>query len=72
MDQIVTTNEFAKQLANMEGMIELVDEKGNRLGVLTRPPSDEDVRIAKERRTANKPGMTTAELLQRLKSVETE
>ena len=72
MVQIVATNEFAKQLANMEGVVELVDENGNRLGVLTRPPSDEDVRIAKERRAANKPAMTTAELVKRLNAIETE
>ncbi len=72
MVQLVTTNEFAKQLASMEGVVELVDENGNRLGVLTRPPSDADVRIAKERRAANQPGVTTADLVQRLSAIVTE
>jgi hypothetical protein len=72
MVQIVATKEFARQLANMEGVVELIDENGNRLGVLTRPPSDEDIRIAKERRDANTPGMTTVELVQRLNAIETK
>ncbi len=72
MVQIVATSDLAKQLANVEGVVELVDENGNRLGVLTRPPSSEDVRIAKERRATNNPGMTTEELIQRLNAAETE
>ena len=72
MVQIIATDELAKQLQNMEGIVELVDANGNRLGMLTRPPSDEDVRIANERRAANRAGMTTDELVQRLKATETE
>ena len=63
MVQIVATDELAKQLENMEGIVELIDANGNWLSVLTRPPSDEDVRIANERRAAYKPGMTTEELV---------
>ncbi len=72
MMQIVTTDDLARQLENVEGIVELVDTKGKRLGRLTRPPSDEDVRIAIDRRSANKPGMTTDDLVRRLNQREAE
>ena len=72
MVQIVATDELARQLEKTEGIVELVDARGKRLGTLTRPPSNEDIRIANERRAANKPGMTTDELVKRLRTSESE
>ena len=72
MVQIIATDELARQLEKTEGIVELVDANGKRLGTLTRPPSAEDIRIANERRAANKPGMTTGELVKRFHETETE
>ena len=72
MVQIVATDELAKQLEEAEGVVELVDSSGRRLGMLTRPPNDEDIRIARERLVANRPGMTTDELVKRIIAVKPE
>ncbi len=68
MVQIIATDDLVRQLESTEGIVELVDANGRRLGTLTRPPSDDDIRIAAERRAANRPGMTTDELVKRIKS----
>jgi len=70
MVQIVAPDDLARQLEGTEGTVELVDANGNRLGTLTRPPSAEDVRIASERRAADRSGMTTEELVNRLNAAE--
>jgi len=68
MVQIVASDEFVRQLEKTEGIVELVDAKGKRLGTLTRPPSAEDIRVAEERRAANKPGLTTDQLVERIQA----
>lgn len=69
MVQIIATDDLVRQLESTEGIVELIDADGRRLGTLTRPPSDDDIRIAVERRAANQPGMTTDELVKRIKSI---
>ena len=68
MLQIVASDEFVRQLEKTEGIVELVDAKGKCLGKLTRPPSAEDIRVAEERRAANKPGLTTDQLVERIRA----
>jgi hypothetical protein len=72
MVQIVASDELARQLEETEGIVELVDAQGKRLGTLTRPPSAEDIRLANERRAANKPGLTTDELVERIEASKPE
>ena len=72
MVKIVATDELARQLEKTEGIVELVDANGKRLGTLTRPPSVDDIRIANQRRAANKTGMTTDELVNRLNAPKPE
>ena len=54
MVQIVASDEFVRQLEKTEGIVELVDAQGKRLGTLTRPPSAEDIRVAEEGRAVNR------------------
>ena len=68
MVQIVASDEFVRQLEKTEGIVELVDAQGKRLGTLTRPPSAEDIHLAEERRAANKPGLTTDQLVKRIQA----
>jgi hypothetical protein len=72
MVQIVASDELVRQLETTEGIVELVDANGKRLGTLTRPPSAEDIRVAKERRAADKPGLTTDQLVERIQSSGSE
>lgn len=70
MVQIVASDEFTRQLESTEGIVELIDTNGRRLGMITRPPSNEDIRIAIQRRTANNPGITTELLVNRLNATQ--
>ena len=70
MVQIVASDELARQLEETEGIVEVVDASGKRLGTLTRPPSADDIRIANGRRARNSPGMSTDELVRRLSARE--
>jgi hypothetical protein len=72
MVQIVASDELVRQLEKTEGLVELVDANGKRLGTLTRPPSAEDIRVANERRAADKPGLTTDQLVERIEASEPE
>ena len=72
MVQIVASDELVRQLEKTEGIVELVDANGKRLGTLTRPPSAEDIRIANERRAADRPGLTTDRLVQRIQASGSE
>ena len=69
MVQIVATDDLARQLEKAEGII---DARGNRLGNLTRSPTDEDIRVANDRRAANRPGMTIEQLVNRLNAIKSE
>ena len=72
MVQIVASDELVRQLEKTEGIVELVDANGKRLGTLTRPPSAEDIRVANERRVADKPGLTTDQLVERIQASASE
>ena len=72
MVQIVASDELIRQLEKTEGIVELVDANGKRLGTLTRPPSAEDIRVANERRAADKPGLTTDQLVERIQASGSE
>ena len=49
MVQIVVTDESLRELENAQGAVKFVDASGKCLGMLVRPPSDDDVRIARDR-----------------------
>ncbi len=70
MVQIVADEQLLRELEKVEGIIELVDASGNCVGIITRPPSADDVRIVKERLQSNGPRYTTKQVLSHLKSLE--
>jgi hypothetical protein len=49
MIRIVVQTDIAEQIRRSEGLIELVDDQGNRVGVVRRPPSDDEINFAKSR-----------------------
>lgn len=69
MVQIVMTEAQAKLLAATDERVEIVDANGRRLGTVTRPPSDEDVRIARERIAQGGKRYTTEEVVLHLRSL---
>lgn len=69
MVELVVTAEQAKLLAEASDSVEIVDGKGNRLGFFARRFSDREVATASLRGAAAVPGRSTAEVLERLKSL---
>ena len=47
MIRITAQADVADQIRQSDGQVELVDEKGNRLGIVRRPPTHEEVKFAK-------------------------
>jgi hypothetical protein len=71
MIKIIAKDELLRELQRTDEVIEFVDANGKRLGTLVRPPSDEDIRIAKERLAGVGKRYTTAEVIEHLRSLET-
>ncbi len=49
MTRIVVQAEMADQIRRSEGQVELVDDLGNCVGVVRRPPNEEEIKFAKSR-----------------------
>jgi hypothetical protein len=71
MIRIVATSEQIRQLNEADDLIELVDENGNRLGVVAREIDLEDIRIARARLNSDQPRLSYADLLGHLHRLET-
>jgi hypothetical protein len=69
MVELVVTAEQAELLAEAKGSVEIVDGQGNRLGFFARRFSDPEVNSATVRAAVSQPGRSTAEVLERLKSL---
>lgn len=70
MVQIVATDKLLREIQDAEGIVEFVDASGKRIGTLVRPPTEEDIRIAKERIAGNGKRYTTEEVVSHLRSLE--
>jgi hypothetical protein len=71
MIRIVATAEQIRQLKQATDGIELVDEQGNRLGIVARDVDLEDVRIARERLNSDQPRLSYVDVLDHLHGLET-
>ncbi len=71
MIRIVATAEQIRQLNNASEGIELVDENGNRIGIVAREIDLEDIRIARERLKSDQPRLSHAEVLEHVHGLET-
>jgi hypothetical protein len=70
MVQVVATSDQAKLFAESNECIEMVDANGKLLGTVVRPPSDEDIRIAKLRIAEGGKRHSTDEVVAHLRSLE--
>ena len=70
MNQIVACEQLLRELENVEGQAEFVDANGSRIGTITRSPSLEDIRIAKERLASGKIWRNAADAIKRLELLE--
>lgn len=69
MIRIVVKSEVANQIRCAEGQIELVDEQGNRVGVVRRPPTADEIEYAKLRMGSRGPKVTIEELMAKVEAV---
>ncbi len=69
MIRITLQADLADQIRRSDGQVELVDEKGNRLGIVRRPPTDEEIQFAKSRMGSSGPKVTIDELIARVESL---
>jgi len=69
MIRIVVQADVADKIRRSEGQIELVDEHGKRLGVVSRPPTVEEIDYAKSRIGSKGPKVTIDELISKVESL---
>jgi hypothetical protein len=69
MTRIVIQTEVADQIRRSDGHIELVDDQGNRVGIVRRPPSEDEIQIAKSRIGTEGPKFTVDQLIERVEAV---
>ena len=69
MIKIVANDELVAELEAADGIVELVDKHGKRIGTISRPPSAEDIRIAKERIAGDGPWTSAADAIRHLESL---
>jgi hypothetical protein len=72
MVQIVVTAEQALKIESSQESIEIVDEKGNRIGYFTKPFSEAEIAEAKHRAENEPAGRATDEVLRRLSELDAE
>jgi hypothetical protein len=72
MVQIVVTAEQALKIESSQDAIEIVDDKGNRIGYFTKPFTDADIAEAKHRSANESIGRSTEEVLDRLSQLKSE
>jgi len=63
MIRIVVQADVADQIRRSDGQIELVDDQGNRVGVVRRPPTEEEIEYAKSRVGSKGRKFTVEELI---------
>ena len=68
MTRVPIAEEIAEQIRNGEGPIELVDEQGQTVGVVTRPPSPTEIERARSRASLGEQRLSWAQLVAKVKA----
>ena len=69
MIRIVVESDLADQIRRADGQVELVDDHGNRVGVVRRPPTEDEIAFAKSRIGSKGAKVTVDELIAKLESL---
>lgn len=69
MIRIVIDREIAEQIRQSEGRIELVDDQGRPVGVVRRPPTEQEIEFARTRVGNGGPKFTVAELIAKVEAL---
>lgn len=69
MIRIVIQADVADQIRRSDGQVELVDDQGNRVGVVRRPPTEDEIKYAKSRVGSAGPKFTVEEVLAKVEAL---
>ena len=69
MIRIVVQADVADQIRRSEGQVELVDDQGNYVGVVRRPPTEDEIKYAKSRVGSAGPKFTVDEVIARVEAL---
>lgn len=69
MIRIVVQADVADQIRRCDGPIELVDGQGKRVGVVRRPPTEEEINYAKSRVGSMGPKFSVNELITKVEAL---
>lgn len=69
MIRIIVQSDIADQIRRAEGQVELVDDQGNRIGVVRRPPTDNEIEVAKAKMGSTGPKVTIDELIAKVEAM---
>ena len=69
MVKIVVQADVADQIRQSDGQVELIDDQGNRLGIVRRPPSEKEIELAKARIGSAGPKFTVDELIAKVEAL---
>lgn len=69
MIRIVVQSEVADQIRRANGQVELIDDQGNPLGVVRRPPTEAEIEYAKSRIGTKGPKLSIDELLEKVEAL---
>jgi hypothetical protein len=69
MIRIVVQADMADELRRSEGQVELVDVQGNRLGILHRGPTEDEIQYAKSRVGSAGPKFTIDEVIAKVEAL---
>jgi len=69
MIRIVVQNDVAEQIRRSDGQIELVDGRGEHVGVVRRPPTEQEIEFAKRRVGSQGPKFTVDELIAKVEAL---
>jgi hypothetical protein len=69
MIRIVVQDDVAEQIRRSNGQVELVDHRGRRVGVVRRPPTEQEIEFAKGRVGGTGPTFTVDELIAKVEAL---
>jgi hypothetical protein len=69
MTRIVVQSDVAEQIRQADGQIELIDDQGRRVGVVRRPPTEQEIQFAKARIGKNGPKFTVDEVIAKIEAL---
>ncbi|TVQ00302.1 MAG: hypothetical protein EA381_07680 [Planctomycetaceae bacterium] len=69
MIKIVVQGEIAEQIRQSEGQVELVDNQGQRVGIVRRSPTQQEIELARSRIGTEGPKVTVEELINKIESL---